>query len=128
MRLQFRFRDKQPPIFMNRRPDIYRILILGFALLAFVGVNGLIVRKIYQERRTEAQFQQEFGDTWKDHYDQRNGPGSLQLAQTRITVSYVGMPVITLLIWLIYRQATKDRSGGTGRPRRPRKYKQKSEW
>ena len=113
---------------MNRRPDIYRVLILFLALMAFVGVNAIIVYKIYQEHRTEAQYQQEYGDQWQDRYDKRNGPGSLQLAQTRVTVSYFGMPVITLLIWLIYRQATADRSGGRGRPNLQKKYRQKNQW
>lgn len=113
---------------MNRRPNIYRSLLLGLVLVVFVGVTGFVLHRIYKEHQTEAQFQQEFGNDWMTHYDQRYGPGSIQLAQTRIMASYVGIPVIALLLLLIYWQATKDRSGGSSRSHRAKKYRQKNEW
>jgi hypothetical protein len=108
----------------------YRMLLLAMVLLAFVALNFLLVGKmIYREYKVERGFRQQYGEDWKDRYDQRYGPGSLQRAQARTIAGYAGMPVISLLLWLIYRQATVDRSGGTQPSRkRFRPNRQKNKW
>lgn len=110
-----------------KRTQFYRSLLLAMFFVAFVVLNVFLVgRRIYSEYKVEKGFRQEYGVDWKDRYDHRYGPGSLDRAQNRIKAGCVGIPVISILLWLIYRQATADRSGGARPPRK--KSHQKNQW
>jgi len=106
-----------PSVIRYRR---FRFITLTAALLLFaalsVGVFGYIIRNEYQ---LQDGFRMEFGEDWIQHYEQRFGPGSVEHAHDKIIVAYVAMPVCSLLLWLIFWQSTRDRSGGrSGGPTR----------
>ena len=114
---------------MNRRHNIYRLTLLISFTVIFIVLNIVVVGgMIYKQRKLEQGFQQMYGDDWKEQYDKRYGPDSLDRAHTRTVAGYAGIPIITILLWLIYKQATVDRSGGGGRPRPPKRFRQRNQW
>ena|ERR1700677_20728 len=105
-----------------------RVFLLILLLAGLIGAGLYFAADgIYQDYESQQEFQRIFGKEWKEHYEQKFGPGSVEWPRTKIIAGCVGVPVIVILFWLFYRQVERGRAGGSGY-RQHKKIRQKYDW